>query len=395
MTSERTLLKKWDKAKKARKNDTIMAIWTNFNRDQLFGIITRKTYASYFNGFIYEDKAWPLENIYDLDSLVRFGSLVVYNAMCMFSGKDETERYNNGKAFLLNKLNELEIQIGKKMDVDEVRDAFDTVYTIRMQIGAHLDNNEYWTLKKDFSYFEMMDPKDTKLKETMVVALQRITQASQVINFVTLNTQWKGENNCYVALSPNWPKKVDYLTPIQKMKDKIEEVKTRASGLPELTLSVDTPDKRKVFTALHLLTVTDKLLDIYEQVDKSPTISSTSNDLINTSAIRKNKLLALETAALVTYHQAKSLARKLTGFAYGTGTPESKREEEAGRLFAGYKHFDVIRNQIVLEDKGNRYWEMTVNEDNVKAQRLSYSIMELKGHISDRKTAYQKFVVTP
>ena len=325
---------------------------SELSEEQIKGVLFRKLCCNFFNGFVADDKAWPLNDIYDLDALVRFGSLCVYNALdATYPGKN---RYKTGAKEIADLMDK-----SGCLDGIDLRTALSCCSDIRMKMGAHLD-----TKKNRFVYCNALDPtQQSDLKEILVENLESIALASFAIHFVAINFQWHKDPDRNGS-SDTMGRPIYYAgeyVDCSEFRSAFAEYKVGTAKLLVHAKAVTCPNlpndaAPEMTTSLHLLSVTEKLLQNIEILfpesckwmpQRNP------NEIQNPSAEPGTYLLAYEIAALVTYHQAKNLSRNFFKAKridpYKPTTPtEIALETYLSEQRNMYVHFETIKQMIYV-----------------------------------------------
>lgn len=294
--------------------------------------------------------------------------------MCVYNALDETyygSSYKEGAKKVVELMRDNVCLKQTTLDADKVESALLSCLEIRMQIGAHLDDKHYWQAdseaKYHFTYREYVNPENSGLKALLLEALGYVALASLAIHFVARHCEWidvkKTDDGrpvyaasldfrlpkCSCSTTHNGSTKCEYASPIKKIREIIANVSWLAQNVPSPTKS---SVNAKMVTSLHLLSVTKKLL-------QEPLLKNCQGMNENPSCDPDNEQTAHEIAALVTYHQAKNLARtwcKQNDKPIFTVVDED--EEIERNLWTNrnnYVHFEFIKEEICAERKDSSH----------------------------------------
>ncbi|KAI3655118.1 hypothetical protein MP228_000498 [Amoeboaphelidium protococcarum] len=325
-------------------------------------IICCKACLSFIIGFIM-DALFGIKNYHDLDALLRFGSMCVYNAFTLENGEglNEKARFEKVRDFYVGQLRDK--IVGCKVDgqklVDIYQDSLNQVYKYRNQYAAHLEDNK------------CPMPSIDELKS----ALKALIYAAYITNSIILNSHYV-ESTVYVPfqwiqLVNDYPKEffegvflqcneafTKYSGTLAALDNHMQNNEEKAIKMFEGAARILNKRKTCYLWASQLPQFVQYFLCLVQKVVYfSMTLLSTvlalkSPPLRNTSADFKNYRAACIITGLVAYHLGKQFCRtvlkiKFTKTDYQCTKFEGKVFDKAALLLLDQNLSHQLRNNLV------------------------------------------------
>ena len=348
---------------------------------------------------------WPMDTIYDIEALVRFGSLCVYNALVTFPGKIEKERYDNGKSTFVTMMRDYP---GSVLHEKELEVAFQYTYDIQKRFVAPPDSS-------DGGFFSILEEEQGNTQE-LIKILRHITLASLVIHFLCLKRLWVGPEkemdsegrlvySTFGMDHRSWPTGKECEDDGERMTETIrrtvEKVCRRAENLPLPPTSVIS-DKR-IVTALSLISVARRLLTdikVFSPESLKYMPADSSNEIRNMSTSMKfaAALLAREIAAVVMYDSGKRIAhvtcnkRGIVLFKHTT-PKKNELESKLSRVAVGYRRFNWLQEMFEITNSihgGRKGFVLAARESGTEEASVD-ELCSLRDHLLPSQYDYYHF----